>query len=1643
MLAMDDGGRCLLDVIDDPKLLQSFLENTNGAIERLETGVNVNQSGDKTLNSIKQPIDSKILSNISMSAINSDISKNSDYVTSSGGNGLSLTSINNNRKIISGQTMIDEKPTINMVSSSVGYIPISSFSSAVTAASLSIAPSMTTMTNTVGHLTSTLPLRTSTPNIMPSFQIAGPRNGGPLTVQYPQQLIVQAGAVQMTQTPGLQQMFLTTPRSGAPHPALPPGIQPGQLVQIIHTPNGPQILPTNPTATVQSIVSTNSTTKLSTTSSSSRSNKQILPKPPGSTVSANNTVPTNSVNKCQQITQQNTLKVINSLPTNATQFTSTTIPTSGTMGPQTQQILIGPGGQPVIAGPNGTFLLNHMFQPNIGSQPFLIQGVPNVPNSVQLTLRPPNNPSVMTVNNGLTAPNISVSESNAGILNMFTGQTTNMSKQATTQSPQPQTIVIPNNSTSVTSAAPGMVMSNANRSAPNIIFTRQQPSIIGTPHHTQHTGQQFLQLQTPNGPVLVAIQTQPQLLTQAQTQPTSQPTHGLQFGNTMIPINAPHLSSHLTPNLTTSMQTAAHPALHALLTQTDNTSGQTVIQTSVPSVATSNTVILTSQPQIITRSQLPTSQSQQLKGSAPSLNLAELLKEHGILPESSPPSSPTNNTDLSTGALHPELIHANPPSQQTVLMVPNGPNQPPNIVLTQNPVAPTAPPQLRLALGPDGSVILQPHITANTGGLGPQLQSQFITNSNNLKFNDSSKDTSGLSSSQPSPDSTTPSIDATSSPSTTTTVSQTTTTSTLTAPTLTSQSTGTSALLDQLNTGPAVKVPDLVASLALSQGSAGTGTTNTTGDDLKPTIPSQQTALIPLTVQNLNNNLDQQKQQLLSIPVQSGDCNTQNVSNGSSNAVIRIGSCDTMPPTLVFTTTPTTVFASPPKTQTTGPTMATVVSPVCSTNSTSCSTGTITGTTATVIDQNGVPMVQVSPNNQEFLQRLESQLKNLLVLKSPTPQQKELLQELLTLKQKMNIARNQKTSPEDQKQLSTVCVSPQTSQTIQSQIDGQLLQQQQQTPQNMHLRNLLKQTPVPVNQPSATQIRLLAPASNAPVNGTTTIQLGNQIITFTTPAKQQLQNINSTLNNQTVVKPQMTTPTPVILRYHSPTATSLPTNSTLVTTSTTTKTSIIKHDTHLDKEKRNAKIVKAVQQQLTVDQNAALKPDTKRPFTSRDDACKRLLRYHVFNSPVMSTTNMEKSDHLFQLISKHLLSKKQQLYDKFRVLLMKQSMRETPSSEHVMIDRMFINDEMTSLKTDKEAVAEGKVLDLPPAPTSWYQMIRSSIEEEQKQLFINRKRKSSIGSDDEYNHHNSQIKRHDDNVEESEESEDEDDDSDEEDNEEKDDTISDFLQTQSDQSLGNVGNVGHYYDSFQHNIHVQNGLTIDSQNHVPLNTFVDPNQTHNDLDIYGDMTGDTGAQNWTDSILNNNSANRRIAWNHRFGVPESEAAVAVESILTDDVDDEPDMSVDLSGIEGLDDDNLEVDNEEEDDDEEGDDEDDDDDDDDEDDDVVDSFAMGSEVHQQHQQHVDVQMQCAIKSILDMPSVPSQTHQSHNSYPFHSHNTHGSHPSLHPHMNDYRNMDYSHIPNIHEQRRNDAMMRPYVNHTANDPILDEAVKSILS
>jgi len=80
-----------------------------------------------------------------------------------------------------------------------------------------------------------------------------------------------------------------------------------------------------------------------------------------------------------------------------------------------------------------------------------------------------------------------------------------------------------------------------------------------------------------------------------------------------------------------------------------------------------------------------------------------------------------------------------------------------------------------------------------------------------------------------------------------------------------------------------------------------------------------------------------------------------------------------------------------------------------------------------------------------------------------------------------------------------------------------------------------------------------------------------------------------------------------------------------------------------------------INQQIKQDQNHAVAPDCKRAFRSRDDACRRLLRYHVFQSHGPSPDEFAKFDGALECISEDLLAKKDKMLDKFRLLLLQET----------------------------------------------------------------------------------------------------------------------------------------------------------------------------------------------------------------------------------------------------------------------------------------------------------------------------------------------------------------------------------------------------
>ncbi|KAM6153599.1 LOW QUALITY PROTEIN: BRD4-interacting chromatin-remodeling complex-associated protein [Erethizon dorsatum] len=105
-------------------------------------------------------------------------------------------------------------------------------------------------------------------------------------------------------------------------------------------------------------------------------------------------------------------------------------------------------------------------------------------------------------------------------------------------------------------------------------------------------------------------------------------------------------------------------------------------------------------------------------------------------------------------------------------------------------------------------------------------------------------------------------------------------------------------------------------------------------------------------------------------------------------------------------------------------------------------------------------------------------------------------------------------------------------------------------------------------------------------------------------------------------------------------------------------------------------------------QGSVLHPDYKTAFPSFEDALHRLLPYHVYQGALPSPSDYHKVDEEFETVSTQLLKRTHAMLNKYRLLLLEESRRVSPSAEMVMIDRMFIQEEKTTLALDKQLAKE-------------------------------------------------------------------------------------------------------------------------------------------------------------------------------------------------------------------------------------------------------------------------------------------------------------------------------------------------------------------
>ncbi|XP_065118962.2 BRD4-interacting chromatin-remodeling complex-associated protein-like isoform X1 [Paramisgurnus dabryanus] len=110
-----------------------------------------------------------------------------------------------------------------------------------------------------------------------------------------------------------------------------------------------------------------------------------------------------------------------------------------------------------------------------------------------------------------------------------------------------------------------------------------------------------------------------------------------------------------------------------------------------------------------------------------------------------------------------------------------------------------------------------------------------------------------------------------------------------------------------------------------------------------------------------------------------------------------------------------------------------------------------------------------------------------------------------------------------------------------------------------------------------------------------------------------------------------------------------------------------------------------VLQQLRKDHNGVMSPE-RTPFSSFPDVIERLLPYHVFQGSPPQDEDFTKVDEEFEEVATQVLKKTQTMVNKYRRLLMVEAERSSPSSEMVMIDRTFNQEERGNLTQDKRMV---------------------------------------------------------------------------------------------------------------------------------------------------------------------------------------------------------------------------------------------------------------------------------------------------------------------------------------------------------------------
>ncbi|VDI10053.1 Hypothetical predicted protein [Mytilus galloprovincialis] len=111
-----------------------------------------------------------------------------------------------------------------------------------------------------------------------------------------------------------------------------------------------------------------------------------------------------------------------------------------------------------------------------------------------------------------------------------------------------------------------------------------------------------------------------------------------------------------------------------------------------------------------------------------------------------------------------------------------------------------------------------------------------------------------------------------------------------------------------------------------------------------------------------------------------------------------------------------------------------------------------------------------------------------------------------------------------------------------------------------------------------------------------------------------------------------------------------------------------------------------IHQQMGKDQANAIVTDTKTPFRNQRDTYRRLLRYHVFQTKNPPDDLVKKDDEMFDDLSEGLVRKKDWMFEKYRSLILEESMREKQTAEIMMIQKMLNEDLKETLEEEKRVI---------------------------------------------------------------------------------------------------------------------------------------------------------------------------------------------------------------------------------------------------------------------------------------------------------------------------------------------------------------------